>query len=131
MYSWLQRLQMDSVAAIKRRSIAIVSVSPIYVYGKQTFLSELMELAGGSNVIAKTANAYPTVDVEYVLRSNPEQFIFSSIQQQNEFFEIYPILKRCEGYKKQKLFVIDDSVMSRPGIRLPTLRDSLISIMQQ
>jgi iron complex transport system substrate-binding protein len=131
MYTWLCRLQIDSVVSAKRRSIAVVSVLPICVYGKQTFLSELMESTGGVNVIGATANAYPTVDVEYVLRSNPEQFIFGSIQQQQDFFDTYPILKTCDGYKSQKLFIIDDSVLSRPGIRLPLLRDSLISIMQQ
>jgi len=132
MEHWFTSLNVNHSSYLTRKkSIAIVSVSPIYVFGKATFVSELMTLAGGDNIVDIADNAYPSVDVEYIVRQNPEVFLFSSEEQKKLFFETYPVLKNCKGYKTDHLFVIDDSVLSRPGIRLPILKDSLISIMSR
>ena len=129
--AWLASVQLDTIKKEGRKiktCLAVTSVSPIYVFGKTTFVSELIELAGGKNCIETTQNPYPTVDVEYILRVNPDVFLFSSKAQQDLFFETYPILTKCTGYKTGRLYVIEDSVLSRPGIRLPVLKDSLLSI---
>ena len=130
MEQWIQSIHMDTLQHPfeHKRAIAIVSASPVYVFGKETFVSELMEQAGAKNVVEVLDSAYPTVDVEYILRTDPEVFLFSSKDQQKLFFETYPLLKKSTGYKTNQLFVIDDSVLSRPGIRLPVLKDSLVSI---
>lgn len=130
---WIHSIIIDTLKQHvgHKRAIAIVSVSPVYVFGKATFVSELLERAGGKNVIDIPNSAYPTVDVEYILRADPELFLFSSKEQQNLFFETYPVLKKCIGYKTNHLFVIDDSVLSRPGVRLPVLKDSLVSILSK
>ncbi|WP_299248086.1 helical backbone metal receptor [uncultured Cytophaga sp.] len=129
---WLVRLKNNS-SAIKntKKFLAITSVNPVYVYGKKTFLSELAEFAGGENCVQLIDNPYPTIDVEYMLRSNPEVYIFDSEAQKALFFETYPILKKTIGFQESKLYVIDASVMSRPGIRLPILKDSITAIMNR
>lgn len=130
--TWLSKLDVDTVAKIKKkRYLAVVSATPIYVFGNSTFVSELFESIGGENIVHDVQNGYPTIDVEYILQSDPELYIFSSEEQKKLFFESYPILKKTSGYKTNQLFVIDDSVLSRPGIRLPILKDSLESIMRR
>jgi iron complex transport system substrate-binding protein len=132
MKTWLSELEIDTSRIIKKKKyLAIVSATPIYVFGDLTFVSELFESVGGENSIHDVQNAYPTVDVEYILQANPELYVFSSEAQKQLFFESYPILKKTPGYKNKQLFVIDDSVLSRPGIRLPVLKDSLESIMRR
>lgn len=132
METWLNKLHVDTGRIVKRKKyLAVVSATPIYVFGNLTFVSELFESVGGDNIIHDVQNGYPTVDVEYILQANPELFVFSSEEQKKLFFESHPILKKTIGYKNNQLFVIDDSVLSRPGIRLPTLKDSLESIMRR
>lgn len=114
-----------------KRCLAVTSISPIYVYGRNTFVSELLNSAGGVNVIEDPKAAYPSVDVEYVLKSNPEVYIFTSLKQQQLFFESYPVLKKTDGYKNKQLFHIDDSVFSRPGVRLPLLKQTIQSILSK
>lgn len=114
-----------------KKCMIVASVSPIYIFGNKTYVSELIELSGGSNIVENTEAAYPTVDVEYVLKSNPQVYIFTSPEQQNLFFDSYPILKKTQGYKNNKLFHIDDSVLSRPGIRLPLLNQTIKSILSK
>lgn len=131
---WLASIQMNTrhdPSQQVKTCLAITSVSPIYVFGKATFVSQLIERAGGKNCVETNQSAYPMVDVEYILRANPDVFLFSSTDQQKLFFETYPLLKQCKGYVNNRLFVIDDSVMSRPGIRLPILKDSLVSIFRK
>jgi iron complex transport system substrate-binding protein len=111
--------------------VVVTSVSPIYVFGKQTYVSELIERAGGKNFIYDTNSPYPVVDVEYILKADPDIYIFSSAGQQALFFETYPVLKRTKAYKAQKIFYIVDSVLSRPGIRLPQLYQSIKSILHK
>ncbi|MGN6645202.1 MAG: ABC transporter substrate-binding protein [Cytophaga sp.] len=111
--------------------IVVTSVSPIYVFGKKTYVSELIERAGGKNFIYDTDSSYPVVDVEYVLKTNPDVYIFNSTEQQTLFFEAYPVLKKTKAYKEQKIFYIGDSVLSRPGIRLPQLYQSIKSILHK
>ncbi|WP_018342168.1 ABC transporter substrate-binding protein [Cytophaga aurantiaca] len=132
METWFSQLHIDTLNTIKKKKyLAVVSAAPIYVFGNLTFVSELCESLGGENIIHDVQNAYPTVDVEYILLANPELYIFSSEEQKKLFFESYPILKKTLGYKNDQLFVIDDSVLSRPGVRLPVLKDSLESIMRK
>jgi len=134
MNAWFNQLSFsaDTSASEKRKRCMIVaSISPIYIFGNKTYVSELAELAGGVNIIEDTEAAYPAVDVEYVLKSNPEVYIFTSLEQQNLFFESYPILKKTDGYKNKKLFHIDDSVLSRPGVRLPVLNQTIKSILSE
>lgn len=130
---WAAGLSIDSTKSTvnKKKFLAITSVNPVYVYGKKTFLSEIAELTGGENCVQVIDNPYPTMDVEYILRSNPEVYIFDSDAQKNLFFDTYSILKNTIGFKQSKLFVIEASVMSRPGIRLPVLKDSIIAIMNR
>lgn len=132
MKTWLSELQTDTAVIVKKKKyLAVVSITPIYVFGNLTFVSELFEPLGGENIIHDVQNAYPTIDVEYILQANPELYVFGSEEQKKLFFETYPILKKTLGYKNKQLFVIDDSVLSRPGVRLPVLKDSLESIMRK
>jgi iron complex transport system substrate-binding protein len=129
---WLNELYVDtSQISKKKKYLAVVSATPIYVFGNLTFVSELFKSVGGENIIHDVQNAYPTIDITYILQANPELYVFSSEEQKKLFFESHPILKKTLGYKNNQLFVIDDSVLSRPGIRLPILKDSLESIMRR
>jgi iron complex transport system substrate-binding protein len=128
-HQWIDKLQMDTVPKKDaKRFLAITSVQPIYVFGTNTFLSQIAVSAGGINCIQSIGNPYPTIDVEYILKANPEVYIFSSEGNEKLFFDTYPILKKTVGYQYNQLFVIDDSVMSRPGIRLPILMNAMHSI---
>jgi iron complex transport system substrate-binding protein len=47
----------------------------LYAVGRNTFLGELLELAGGENVLTDSAINYPKVSKEYILRHSPEVII--------------------------------------------------------
>lgn len=47
----------------------------LYAVGKSTFLGELLELAGGENILTDPTINYPKVSKEYILRHSPEVII--------------------------------------------------------
>ncbi len=53
---------------------ALIVIGPegTLVAGKETFLSELLQIAGGANVAARLASRYPTLDREQLLQLNPQ-----------------------------------------------------------
>lgn len=49
-----------------------VPVSQVYAAGRNRYFNELLTLAGGVNVYAKSAAAVPTVSLESILEKNPD-----------------------------------------------------------
>jgi iron complex transport system substrate-binding protein len=47
----------------------------LYAVGRGTFLGELLELAGGENILTDPTLNYPKVSKEYILRHSPEVII--------------------------------------------------------
>ncbi len=47
----------------------------LYAVGRSTFLGELLELAGGENILTDPTINYPKVSKEYILRHSPEVII--------------------------------------------------------
>jgi iron complex transport system substrate-binding protein len=53
-------------------TLIVVDSEGSMVAGKETFLTELLELAGGTNVAAKFSVRYPSIDREQILAMKPE-----------------------------------------------------------
>lgn len=64
-----------------------VSQRPLYTVNGQHYVSELIELCGGSNVFADLGELAPTVDVEAVVERNPEVMLASTDAGMDAFVE--------------------------------------------
>lgn len=49
--------------------------SKLFTVGPGSFIAELIEVAGGSNVAARAASAYPQISSEEIVRSDPEVIV--------------------------------------------------------
>ncbi len=71
-----------AVAAKKLTSKPAVYVeiwnSPLMSAGKGTFLSDLIAVAGGTNIADDTSNAWPVLSEEFVISHNPDIIIVAS-----------------------------------------------------
>jgi iron complex transport system substrate-binding protein len=56
-------------------SRATGSLSGLYAVGPESFLGELLARAGGDNIAADTAAAYPKLSLEEILSRDPEVII--------------------------------------------------------
>ncbi|MBI5472256.1 MAG: cobalamin-binding protein [Ignavibacteriae bacterium] len=99
--------------------LMIVSLQPIIVVGKNTFLAELISLAGGMNTAVKASSTYPTYSREAVLKDNPDVLIFMSdiLANPSDLVALYPEWSRLRAIQLNNVFTINPDIASRPGPR--------------
>lgn len=90
--------------------------SPLMVIGAESFLSELVSIAGGTNLFDDLANAAPQVTLEEVVKRNPT-FILSG-PGSAEKLAVDPAWRALSAVREGRLLVIDTTLTGRPGVRM-------------
>jgi iron complex transport system substrate-binding protein len=80
----IMRARFDAIrsrvaGAPRRRVLMVVGQTPLVVAGGGTFVDELIRIAGGMNVAADSAQAWPRLSLEAVLARAPEVIIDSAL----------------------------------------------------
>lgn len=101
----------------------IVSLNPLITVNKFTYINELMELAGLKNIYADELLEYPNVNYEDVLIKNPDCIFFlcdtANISLVEETYsEIKNRLSIVNACRNNKIFGLDENILSRPGPRV-------------
>jgi iron complex transport system substrate-binding protein len=94
---------------------------PYMTTSSQTFIGELIELAGGINIFADLEEDYPTVSTEEIVDSDPQVIIGPSSHGDQLTVEM---ISSREGWgdvlavKNERIYVIDGDIVSRAGPRV-------------
>jgi len=103
-------LQVESVSVFVQ-----VSREPLFTIGKDSFINNIVMLAGGRSVTKDVESAYPKLSKETASALNPEVIILSESddnKEPNEAFRNSPAVKNGRVYK------VSADLLSRPGPRL-------------
>lgn len=92
-----------------------ISKEPLFTAGKESFLTAIVERAGGRSVTADVATAYPKLSKETASAMEPEVIILSASDDNREPNEVF---KNSPAVKKGRVYSIDADLLSRPGPRL-------------
>ncbi|MBS1794873.1 MAG: cobalamin-binding protein [Acidobacteria bacterium] len=106
----------------KVKTFVQISKEPLFTIGKDSFLTALVERAGGASVTKDVATAYPKISKETALALNPEAIVLSESPDNLEPNEVF---KNSPAVKNKKIFKIDADILSRPGPRLVTALEQL------
>lgn len=87
----------------------------LYTIGKESFLTDLIEKAGGISATKDVETAYPKISKETALALNPEVIILSDSPDNNEPNEVF---KNSNAVKNGKIFRINADILSRPAPRI-------------
>jgi len=68
------RRRMASIKPV--RVFYVINTDPLISIGSGSFIHQMLELAGGENIVGRTAIPYPKVSLEEVLRRDPEVLLF-------------------------------------------------------
>jgi iron complex transport system substrate-binding protein len=103
-----------------QRVLLIVSLQPLVVVGNKTFLSELLTLAGGVNIVGSSLSTFPTLSRESVIAADPEVIIVMSdvltdINELQKFFPEWSTLRACRTHR---VFRVNSDLVARPGPRV-------------
>lgn len=117
----------------KRPSVLLlVSTDPIFVYGENTLLSQLLKEAGGRNAIAGVSkDAYPQLTREMLVKINPDVIVSTTLDPLNElFWGKYPEAKLTNAYLDDQVYSLKGNYHSRPGPRFVDSFRQLIEIVR-
>jgi len=108
----------------KIRVLWVVQREPLRVAGRDTFVNEMIELAGGENAIGPTVHKYPPIGAEQVMACNAEVIIESAMGrediegQRDRALRHWSKFKYIPAVASNRVYVIDGDTVSRLGPRL-------------
>lgn len=120
----LQQLAILVGGEAKVRVLWVVQREPLRVAGRDTFVNEMIELAGGENAIGPTVHKYPPIGSEQVIACNADVIIESAMgredieSQRDRALQYWSKFKHLPAVASRRVYVIDGDTVSRLGPRL-------------
>ncbi|HUI64726.1 MAG TPA: cobalamin-binding protein [Bacteroidota bacterium] len=113
------------------RALLIVSVHPLMCVGKNTFINQLIQLAGGKNLAERAPGTYPAYSREAVVADNPQVLIVMSDAgaPTEDLPRLFPEWSTISAVRGHCVFSIDSDRVSRPGPRAAAALESLFSLL--
>ncbi len=103
----------------------VVQREPLRIAPRDTFINEMIELAGGENAMDSTLRNYPPIGAEQVIAAGPEVIIEpvmasgSPDGQRRQALAYWQRFANVPAVVNQRIYVIDGDLVSRLGPRLP------------
>ena len=108
-----------------------IGISPMVAVGTDTFIHELIDMAGGINLTAGSVS-YPRYSREQVLAMAPEYIVVTSMARQASFESIKADWERwpeIPAVKHNRIFVVDSDLFDRASPRLVDALEILVDII--
>ena len=108
----------------KVRVLWVVQREPLRVAGPNTFINEMIKLAGGENAINSTIYKYPPIGTEQVIACGADVIIEPSMQQedlaaqQNQALQYWNKFENTPAVANKRIYIIQGDVISRLSPRL-------------
>lgn len=102
---------------------ALMSVGP------NTFIHDVIEIAGGRSATADATTDWPVVDLENLLASNPDVLILGHVGQTPEEAKARPNWQPVNAVKNDRVYTINPDLFSRPGPRLVDALEELAKLL--
>lgn len=103
------------------RLLYVLNSNPLITVGPGSFIHQVIELAGGTNIAADAASAYPRITMEEVLHDDPEILVFPTgtlegipQHEQREWLR----WTRLSAVKQSRFALIPSVLLDRPGPRI-------------
>jgi len=123
------RTKLNQLSALmasneRLRVLWVIDRDPLRVAGRDTFVNELIKLAGGENAIGPTVHKYPPIGSEQVIACaadviiEPAMAAESLAEQQKTAIEYWSRFKNVPAVANQRVYVIPPDTVCRLGPRL-------------
>jgi iron complex transport system substrate-binding protein len=92
---------------------------PLYTLNGKHYVSDLIHLCGGENVFADLSTIAPVVNVEAVLKENPEAIVTGDMRKQEENgLTLWKPYTSMLAVQRDNMFALDSDILVRPGPRI-------------
>jgi len=122
--------QAQVASAAKVTTFLEIYSKPLMTAGGETFIDDMITMAGGTNLGATAGSGFPTFSTEVLFKNDPAVYIADS----GSMGEPGDIAKRSgfadlTAVKDGHVYVIDDSTIARPGPRLAQGLQELVKMI--
>lgn len=118
------RTIVDSVRALAAaaepvKTFIVLNRAPLITVSRG-FIDEMLRAAGGENIAAGDAIAYPEFSRELLVRLNPDVILVPADSKTiiDELLETYPEWREINAVKNGRLYTIHQDLIARPGPRI-------------
>lgn len=117
----IARIKSRTQDAAPVRVLYVLNSEPLITVGPGSYIDQLIGLAGGINVAAKSAAAYPRLSMEVVLQENPDILLFpvgtaEGISESEQ--QAWRKWSTLTAVKRNNLRQIPADLLNRPGPRI-------------
>lgn len=114
------------------RMLYVLNSQPLITVGPGSFIDQLIRMAGGTNVAAKSATPYPRLSMEAVLQEDPEVLVFpvgkaEGISESEQ--QAWHQWSTMTAVKQGRLHQISADWLNRPGPRITRGLEALVEIL--
>jgi iron complex transport system substrate-binding protein len=95
-----------------------LSENPIYTVGKNSFINEIVELAGGQNVFSDRETPYFVPSQEEIVKKNPDVILLLYPQANPKKVAKRYGWTNIRAIKYHKIYTLDQDLFTRPGPRV-------------
>ncbi|MCD6310825.1 MAG: ABC transporter substrate-binding protein [Candidatus Eremiobacteraeota bacterium] len=100
------------------RVLIEIQARPLFAAGEGTFMSDIVNLAGGKNIINRLPTGSGPVSLEKVISSDPQVIILTDTTTPEEFLSS-PVWKNTSAARHRRVYSINPDIFVRPTLRLP------------
>jgi ABC-type Fe3+-hydroxamate transport system substrate-binding protein len=125
----------DAVATVKERvqdaepvrALVLVGDEVLYAFGKDSYVSEMVRLAGGEPITDVFEGDAAVLQDEFVLEAEPEAIVVLAGEDYDPagLLEHHPTWRLLPAFQNDRVLGLDPDWVSRPGPRLPLGLDAL------
>ena len=114
------------------RMLYVLNSQPLITVGPGSFIDQVIRMAGGANVAAKSATPYPRMSMEAVLQEDPEVLVFpvgkaEGISESEQ--QTWRQWSTMTAVKQGRLHQISADWLNRPGPRIARGLEALAEIL--
>ena len=112
----------------KTKVFVQIDKNSLYTVGKESFITDLINRAGGESVTKDVPTAYPKLSKETALALNPDAIILSESPNNLEPNEVF---KNSNAVRNGKVFKINADIISRPSPRIVDALEQIAGALHQ
>jgi iron complex transport system substrate-binding protein len=90
--------------------------SPLYTIGRGSFMNELVDIAGATNVFGDLDAPAPQVTMEEIVRRNPDYILAGPVNALK--IRNNPVWQAVPAVRAGRILVVDTTLVGRPGVRM-------------
>lgn len=106
--------------------------SPYMSAGKSSYITEIIQAAGGTNIFSSLQSQYPLVSEEAIIAANPDVIILPDANQISAAqIEQRPVRNKINAVQNKKIYTINADIISRPGPRITLALKQVEQILRE